>query len=591
MNNDRSGHHVNHPLVADHGVEGSAVDQLTTGEGATLDKTVEKHSADQEKLQNDQASRVMSANELEGAIRGMSDRRGSDDSSDGNHDDGRGSEDSLAAEGINMEKQETEGKEKGTQGVGSSGIQDEAGGYSVIGGAGERRTGPDNAGPARPGGNLSDRSDKSLGASPGSASADGKGGPGRDGEDEGSQGLPFVTPITLEVGQVMFAPAPPPVSTAMPILRSKSRDSDTAADDGGETAPERDTQAVPKLTSSTGSDVVEDVHEQYFDAVQDRSMGASENGKGTAGKTSSVNGDDADDEHVSSVSDGENNESNDKLDDETFPLRTYTYGQFSMENVDPSLDRLAERRNRLSSGGHDNHSVSSGCYEDGASSVVSDIYSPRLQQFSDKTAAAVEADELAAQSYNRFKAGMPKFSSKAYSFGKKYPLTNSTTVANTATSIFDNLPLGSYGSNHFTKAPKNIANRSNEDPGNSEQPLPPPPPPTPRDSYGENQLIKSEGYYLDNYSDVITWRLPARHWPRYSVDVNVDDLMEVDEDTLETLDQDQHQPGTDEEEDEDQEKDFQEDEDDDDKTNELGVDNKEDENAKEKVGKLGEHYY
>ncbi|GFS05920.1 LOW QUALITY PROTEIN: hypothetical protein ElyMa_006531700 [Elysia marginata] len=523
----------------------------------------------------------MSTNELEGTpVRGAVDKRGSDDSDDGNPEERRGSEDSLAAEGISMEKQDVETKEK-QSGLGVGGAKSPAnvlsgrGGYSVVGGAGssERRSKEQAEGRLSSG-----RGDKSPAASPEAIAGkvvgtDSSGQPDQDDVDEVSQGLPFVAPITLEVGEVMFAPAPPPVSTAMPLLRSRSKEGE---DTEGE---------APGI-------VVEDIHEQYFDAVQDSSMGLSESGgeKDRSGKRKHTEAEDADDEHVSSVSEGEEdhaeNGAQNKLDrlgdDETFPLRTYSYGKFRTdEHAVPFRNRLEERRLRLSSG--DRHSTSSAGHEDGASSVVSDGYSPRPHGLPpDKNVGLSEADERAAQSYSRFKASMPKFSSKAYSFSKRHP--TSVTTSTSAPLTFDHSPLMSPGSQLYS------ANMT-EDDATNEHAGPQgsaPPPPTPRPSYDDIKVDKSEGYYLDNYSDVLTWRLPSRDSSRPYLNGTLDNTLE---ELLGKLDEDEANTETnrlDEDsviEDEENEEKINEDggdangneEDDDDDRTEMEVKNKEDE--------------
>ena len=557
---------------------------------------------------------IMSANEMEGtSVRGGLDHRGSDDSDDGSpQEERRGSEDSLAAEGISMEKQDVETKEKTAQSgktrspnSGERGGLSGRDGYSVVGGAGsgERRASSETPGAGISGGKTgSNISDNSPGAASLEQTANGmartgsRGDADPEGVDDTDHGLPFVAPITLEVGQVMFAPAPPPVSTAMPVLRPRSRDGESA---GGETQ----------------GDTVEDVNEKYYDAVQDRSMGASENGgnKDMATKPQYGNGEDADDEHVSSVSedengdeDGDENKREHPGDDETFPLRTYKYGKFQTTDagdIDPFLDRLTERRLRLSSGGQDRLSTSSAGYDDGASSVVSDVYSPRHQRPPpDKNIGASEAEERAAQSYNRFKAGMPKFSSKAYSFSKRHP--TSVTVATTTPLTFDHSPLMSPGSQTYPakKTTETISeNTTFENTTTAPEKDPPDDTPAPRVSYDDVKVDKSEGYFLDNYSDVCTWRQPVRYKPRLYLDgmleTDLDDLIngvdgdgldketrhrgddvsdygDNEEDELRKDDKDREEEG---------EGDDDDDDDDDDKTREMEVKKKEDENANEKV--------
>ncbi|KAK3771722.1 hypothetical protein RRG08_035777 [Elysia crispata] len=562
--------------VADSGLEGSAVDQLITEASSNQTAFGEDTAGGKAKKPT-----AMSTNELEGApARSAADRRGSDDSDDGREEERRGSEDSLAAEGISMEKQDVETKEKQAsldkRPVGESG----RGGYSVVGGTGSsgvRQVSPEGSGSTgRSEVKLPDRKDKSSDAS--SEEAAGRavrtpstGHQNQDGTDDANQELPFVAPITLEVGQVMFAPAPPPVSTAMPVMRSRSRDDEGAAEE-------------------IQDNVVEDNEEQYFDAVQEKSVRDPEkDGEYRASKRRYNTADDADDEHVSSVSEGEDNDieggkADHLVEDETFPLRTYKTGRFRAdENPDAAFrDRLAERRHRLSS-------TSSAGLDDGASSVVSDVYSPRPHRPPlDKNIGASEADERAAQSYKRFKASMPKFSSKAYSFSKRQP--TSVAASNTTQTLsFDHSPLLSPGSAlPSTKETSEIVYNGGTEPQDSNQTLAGT---TSRFPYDEIKVDKSEGYYLDNYTDVCTWRLPTRELPRLYMDgaldlaledllekVEADEtgsqakLLEQDSDNEETAEGEKREEGEGEEIDNDVEK------------TEVEAKNKEDEHATEKPG-------
>ncbi|RUS73555.1 hypothetical protein EGW08_018683 [Elysia chlorotica] len=641
--------------VADVGQEGSAVDQLTPGtisDQKVFVETPNEHKAktpppapapmstndledvsvthqtpDEHKPKTPPPAAPMSTNDLEDVSgRGAVDRRGSYASDDGGDDDveeSRGSEDSLAAEGISMEKQDVETREKqagladtdadsdivgGAKGNTQAGeVRGRGRGYSVVGGAGsgggasggERRVSSNSGLSDGKFQDIEEVSDRSVvpekanaGGVAGKDSSDGSGGQDLEGpdDDDANQGLPFVAPITLEVGQVLFAPAPPPASTAMPALKSRSRDDEQE---------EKEKQGAAEAVKPT--DVVEDDNgEKFFDAVQDEGRMSDEEGRARSRTGTSQFADntgDADDEHVSSVSEGENEEEeeeeeegeensqggrgggygyrhrhgntedndydHDLAEDETFPLRTYGAGIFRQDvttvTTDPFLDRLAERRHRLSSG--DVLSTSSAGMDDGASSVVSDVYSPRFQQHqrqhphhypdnnNNNNNMHSEAEERAAQSYNRFKASMPKFSSKAYSFGKKIlphhqlnPTPGSGTAANSAAHTASSSPhLDHSSSSSLLVSKSHSANKDAGDNGsyysNANGEHEAERPPEGREVRGTTydtdlKVDRSEGYFLDNYADVCTWRLPVRETPRLDIeralDLSLDDVLLCD---------------------------------------------------------------